>query len=494
MKCCVHPKITYESLPFSIKRGVRILFLLAEASLSELRLLDFSKVKSLAEHIPEPVGKALAGISYSWRLGGEYRRSRAELDRFEQLGNHEQKAWIENALMRTVKWAKVEHPFYRDFYGRPELEMGLDNFHKLPIVTRDDLQQVSLEKRSILEKGRCLVNTGGSTGHPLVFYLDSKAFAREWAHMHFVWERLGYRTTDLKLTFRGKNLGNRPLVYSPIHNEYVVNAYCPHERVTDALWRKMRRNRIRFLHGYPSAIYDFIQHCVDNRSSLIEELSKSLKGILYASEYPAPIYRDPVEAVLGVKGISWYGHSEFSVLAYEVEKYVYRPLHTYGYAEAVPSDEGHRLVCTGYYNRVCPFIRYDTGDLIEPVGQDEILRTFRIRAGRIGDFVTDGRGKRVSLTALIFGRHHPIFDRVRFLQITQKKGGHAVLILTCSEHDELRKEEVLSLMDLNNVDIKFDVLVVNEPFRTMAGKVTLKVPYERLKSDWGTKQIGIGIQ
>lgn len=446
-------------------------------------MLNLSKLKSLGEYIPEPAGKALAGVPYSWRLGKEYQRKREQLERFAKLGRREQKAWIEKALLPMVNWAKEEHPFYRDVYGHLDLKEGLDHFKNVPIIAKDDLQQVPLEKRSILEKGSYLTNTGGSSGSPLVFYLDSKAFAREWAHMHFIWERLGYRSTDLKLVFRGKNLGDRPLIYNPVHNEFVINAYCPYERIVDALWRKMRRNRIRFLHGYPSAIYDFIQYCLEHRSDIIEELSKSLKGILYASEYPAPIYRKPVEACLEVKSISWYGHSEFSVLAYEVEEYLYAPLHTYGYAEAVPSNVGYRLVCTGYYNRVCPFIRYDTGDLIEPVEQDDILRTFRITAGRMGDFVTDGSGKRVSLTALIFGRHHPIFDQVRFLQIAQKDAGKAVIIVTREEHRKLSKEKAFSLMDLNNVNIKFDILVVDQPFRTKAGKVVLKVPYEQLRLD-----------
>ncbi len=442
------------------------------------------RIKTYAEKIPEPIGRLFAGVPYSVRLGSTYQNSKRQIDQFSRLDALSQQEWVLNQVRNVVTWASVHHPFYDGFYKdlhyHPSHLKGFSDIKDIPIVTREDLQRVALEQRSLQDKGRYLTNTGGSSGHPLVFCLDSQAFAREWAHMHFIWQRLGYRPTDLKLVFRGKNLGDRPLAYNPVHNEYVVNAYCPYDRIVEALWQKMRTNRIRFLHGYPSAIYDFIKHCLEHRSDIIEELSKSLKGILYASEYPAPVYREPVEACLGVKSISWYGHSEFSVLAYEVEKYLYAPMHTYGYAEAIPSDEGHRLVCTGYYNRVCPFIRYDTGDLIEPVEQDEMLRTFRISAGRTGDFVTDGEGKRISLTALIFGRHHPVFDRVKFLQIAQRNPGEAVIILTRSEHSPLLKDEARALMDLRNVDIRFDFLIVDQPFRTKAGKVILKVPYEQL--------------
>ena len=456
-------------------------------------MLSLHTLKRAVEKLPEPVGKLASWVPFSWRLGAQYREQRRQIIWCGGLRASERRQWLFERAKDIAGWAGDNHPFYRKFYEahgcRPSDIVDFKGFEQIPIVTKSDLQRCPLEQRSTSQSGRYLTNTGGSSGQPLVFYLDSKAFAREWAHMHFIWERLDYRRTDLKLVFRGKRLGNRPLVYNPVHNEYTVNAYCSYERIAEALWAKMRKNRIRFLHGYPSAIYDFIRYCLEQRSDIVEELSRSLKGILYASEYPAPMYRDPVEAALGVKSLSWYGHSEFSALAYEVEKYLYAPLPTYGYVEAVPSAEGHRLVCTGYHNRVCPFVRYDTGDLIEPVEQDEILHTFRISAGRIGDFVVDGQGKRVSLTALIFGRHHAVFDRVRFLQISQPSPGRAVIILTRQDHNELREESALALMDLKGVDINFTLVIVDEPFRTPAGKVILKVPHEQLELNPGQRMI-----
>lgn len=442
-------------------------------------MLPRQTLKFIAERLPEPFGKALAGTPYSWRLGKEYARQRKQMQWFLQLDKSTQRYWVQNKALSIAHDCLAEHPFYRNFYRTSGIQSSISDFAELPIVTKEDFQQVCLEQRSILEKGRYLTNTGGSSGEPLVFFLDSKVFAREWAHMHFIWEQLDYRPVDTKLTFRGKNLGKRPILYNAVHNEYLVNAYCPYERIAEAVWRKLKKNKIGFLHGYPSAIYDFVRYCRDNHSNILEVLSESLKGILYGSEYPAAIYREPIEASLPVPSISWYGHSEFSVLAYEVDKYVYAPLHTYGYAEAVPCDDGYRLVCTGYYNRVSPFIRYDTGDIIEPLEQDGLLRSFRIKRGRVGDFIIDKDGRKISLTALIFGRHHPIFARARFLQIAQQCPGRATIVVTSPVGAGLRKEDVCSMMDLSDVRIHFDMMVVDEPIRTKAGKVRLKVPYQQ---------------
>ncbi len=93
--------------------------------------------------------------------------------------------------------------------------------------------------------------------------------------------------------------------------------------------------------------------------------------------------------------VSWYGYSEMTVLPRETAKGVYESLPSYGYAEAVPNEYGGdcRLVCTGLHNRVHPFIRYDTGDLVEPVSQHGGSLAFRIAEGRVGDFVHDRQGE-----------------------------------------------------------------------------------------------------
>jgi len=136
-------------------------------------------MKSLAERIPEPLGKSLSKVPYSWRLGAAYRQSKERIDQFGNVVGEEQKNWVENQLFQVVCWAKNNHPFYRNLYKDISISKGLEQFRRLPIVTKDDLQKVPLETRSIREKGRYLANTGGTSGNPLVFYLDREAFARE---------------------------------------------------------------------------------------------------------------------------------------------------------------------------------------------------------------------------------------------------------------------------------------------------------------------------
>lgn len=427
--------------------------------------------------LPPSAGRILARVPYSWRLGSAFDAARRDIDRFAGWGVEEQKAETARRISEAVRKAGSTTTFYRDHYERrgfhPAQGIEFDDIAKIPLVTKDDLQAVPLPARTTPRRGAILTNTGGSSGKPLAFYLDRQAFAREWAHMLCIWNRIGYNPTDLKLTFRGKNLGDAPVRYNAVYNEFYVNAYCSNEARAQAV--AAIAHDIRVLHGYPSSIYDFVRYCAERAPDVLGRLRRGLKGVLLASEFPAPVYRDLIEGELGVPSVSWYGHSEMAVLAYEIEKYVYVPFQSYGYAEAVSDTTGaHRLVATSYYNLVSPFIRYDTEDLIAPEWEDGLLARFRIEGGRQGEFVEDAKGNRISLTALVFGRHHALFGRAHFMQVRQTRPGEATIIVSAPE-GTLTEEEIRAGFDASHVDMAFTFETRTEPIRTPGGKVPLRV-------------------
>ena len=177
-----------------------------------------------------------------------------------------------------------------------------------------------------------------------------------------------------------------------------------------------------------------------------------------------------------------YGHSEMVILAYEQSrKYEYVPFQSYGYCEAVPYSNGkYRLIGTSYDNFVSPFIRYDTNDLIKPVIDNGILQSFTINHGRVGEFIVDKAGNKISLTALIFGRHHKLFNVARYIQLYQEKPGFATILITLPAdccYKSVQRLNWESLFDASNVDIEFSFKTLNQPIRTVSGKVPLLVTH-----------------
>ena len=179
-------------------------------------------LKKIAERVPFFIGRYMALVPFSFRLGKDYKRFRDALQESETVASESQD--IVKTFSSVFEYAKKNHSFYIDLYtkhGVFDLEIkSLEDIDKIPIIDKSMI-------RGKLEffHGAMKINTGGTSGAPLAFYIDKNAFSREWAHMHFIWGQKGYSYTDVKLTFRGKNLGSKAIIYNPVHNEFIVNTY-----------------------------------------------------------------------------------------------------------------------------------------------------------------------------------------------------------------------------------------------------------------------------
>lgn len=400
---------------------------------------------------------------------------------FADASVSEKQAFVFDRMKRVVRHAGEHVDFYKLHYARcgfsVEQLRDFDSIKRIPLVTKHDLQQFDLEKRSSPQRsGAYLVNTGGSSGSPLGFYITTDSIGHERAHMMEIWSKFGYKASDLIVTFGGRSRLRGAMQYDALRHAYFANIYADTAHVASEMWRMVRRRDIRFLHGYPSAIYEFALACDSKFHDLRDVLRRKLRGVFLGSEFPAPRWRLKIESVFGVPSVSWYGHTERCVLAYEkAENFVYSPFHTYGFAEAVDSDSGKVLVGTSYYNLSSPLIRYSTEDEIEPVDQaDGLLGSFKIVGGRSGEFILDRNGKKVPLTGLIFGRHHELFNYCSHIQVSQRQLGAASILYT-PNGKALRNGDISELFDGSNVDIDFQFEEQREPIKTTSGKVRLLV-------------------
>lgn len=436
-------------------------------------ILKFAK--RTAEKVPPSLGQYLSHIPFKYRLGRAYQRTLDQIGAFEGMSSDEKKEQIFCQMRRLVDAAYNKTNFYRAYYDErgfaPDMLKDFRDISRIPLVNKEALQGCPLERRAT---GRGIVsNTGGTSGQPLALLLDPEAYAREWAHMHSIWKSLGYKPHNAKLTVRGQNLGSDPLVYNFTQNEFKLNPYAPLESVFSALEKLIEKKSIEFIHGYPSSIYELTSALKSQKPELLEKVKRGLKGGFLGSEYPAPQYRDVIENAWGVETVSWYGHSEMAVLAPERdEAYVYHPFQTYGYAEICSVDGASHLIGSTIHNVLGPLIRYDTGDIVSMVSSDDgLLKSFKVTEGRVGEFVKDRDGRDISLTALIFGRHHKLFELASFVQVKQDKAGFLKVFVT-SQNAELRPEQ---FFESSGISMTFDFEIVSTPFRTKIGKVPLLI-------------------
>lgn len=442
------------------------------------------QIKKQIEILPPWVGSIGARIPYSIRplIGKTYRKARKEMKQISNADIDQKRQWVLDKMRYMVGYAIENVPFYRTLYGDCKVSVeGLKTFEdiqNIPIINKQMLKDVDIEQRSACWKLRYKENTGGSSGNPLSFYICQEQMGVEWAHMHRIWQRVGFRQYDLKLGISGRNLQAKPVSYDALRHHYSINVCLPWDVIADELSKVLKKTKIQFLHGYPSAIYDFACYCEESNPELVSLLKKSgLRGAMLGSEYPNPVFRNKMESVFGIQTVSWYGHTERCVLAGELEKsFVYQPFLTYGFTEGVKNSDNDAtcLIGTSFYNFASPFIRYNTEDEIKVTAEQQgIVEKFEIAAGRQGDYVQDKNGKKIPLTALIFGRHHKIFDHCTHLQIGQDTPGQAVIYVTTNK--QLTDQELESMFDASYVDIDFKFCKLEAPVLTKAGKLNLKI-------------------
>jgi phenylacetate-CoA ligase len=438
-------------------------------------------LKNNLRSLPPEIGRILNLIPYEGRPGISkvYNLRKHDILSVESFDISEKQNFALQRLRQIIQHAYENVPFYQSFYSRHsfhphDLKVFTDIKH-VPVVSKQILQEWDLEGRSFQAKGRYVVNTGGSSGTPFGFYIEPNSMGHEWAHMHRIWSKLGYKPSDLKLVFGGRSDLKSAVEYDVLRNHFAIDIYADYALVAIKLKQLLKSYHIKYLHGYPSSIYDFALYCQNEDPELRQLLSSSLKGAFLGSEFPHRQYRDVIEEVFGIDSVSWYGHTERAVLAYEKhEKFIYESFLSYGYSEAVINDEGeHELVSTSYYNNASPLIRYNTGDIISNVKTSGgILESFQITKGREGEFVLDKSGKKINLTGLIFGRHHELFNYSKFVQVKQIESGVIEIYFVS---DSKTSQEAASLFDTQNLN--FDISFINhkEPIRTKSGKINLLI-------------------
>jgi len=417
-------------------------------------------------------GRVLGPLPLSWRYAPYYSIYQRDFNRI--AGSQTAITEYQFAkFKRLVEHAVANIPFYRWFYHEHDFDPGclgkISDITKVPIVRKADLADWSIEQRSCLVWFRRRANTGGTSGRPLGFYVDRAAYAREWFHMLRGWERLGYRPSAQKLTLRGVNIGQQIYHYRFIQNEFLWNIFKPLDTdAIQALKSLLSREDIRYLHGYPSAIYQFLKELEDREPGFCRA-HFHFNGVFMGSEYPDRVQRIFIEEMLDCPTLSWYGHSEQAVLAMETEEqFVYRPFSTYGLAEAVASSDSHSLVATGFDNFASPFIRYDTEDPVIPIEVTAgVLQAFSMVGGRAGEVVTDATGKLISLTGLLYGRHHSAFEHFEYVQLHQPEPGKLLVMIVAKTPIDFPER----YFDFSGLQFNFTYRTIPTPYRAANGKI-----------------------
>ena len=420
---------------------------------------NFASAKTLVKSILKPLYYRLpAPLCY----GPQFSRTLKLLQESQTWDEARLIDYQISKLRVMLRHCAAHVPYYRRLFHAvgfdPEQFRSLSDLTALPLLDRDAIQSNLHDflADNIKPSRMLYFTTGGTMGKPLGLYNVHSSGGRQMAFIHALWARVGFNHTHRRAMLRGWVVKNkRHWKYEASERAFVFsNFHMTSENVAEYA-RVMRRERLPYLHSYPSAVIDFARRLKDLGLD-----PPRFRAILAASENLYPGQREFIESFFGARLFDFYGHTENVILAGECEvSNYYHIFPEYGVAEVIKEDgssggaEGEvgELVGTALDNFAMPLIRYRTGDwaVIGP-GSCACGRNYRLLKETRGrwhqEMIVGKLDNLISVTAL--NVHSDVFDNVRQLQFYQREKGKVELrILRKAEYSQRDSSRILAALN-----------------------------------------------
>ena len=273
-------------------------------------------------------------------------------------------------------WEQTE--YYREILSDCSVvrdgEVFLDNFSKIPFLTKDILGEEGARlKARVLPPGRTefLNRTGGSTGQPCEYWQDSVYDAGNMADKLFHFEQMGKALGEPEMKIWGSDRdlmrdtsGLAVKIRNFVYNRRVENCSLLSDERIDEIVDSVNRFRPRLIWGYIDGMFAISEYV----------LKKGLKIHAPAAVFCGggtffPLMQEAIEKAFRCPAINYYGSREMGAVACRCESggSMHITSHTH-VVEVVDSaenpifDQDGDLILTSLTNYAMPFIRYKIGD------------------------------------------------------------------------------------------------------------------------------------
>lgn len=207
--------------------------------------------------------------------------------------------------------------------------------------------------------------TSGSSGTPLTFPCDQKAWAYRHATMFRCMEAFGVKIGEPYIYFYGLHWDKQARLQIHLRdwilNRVRVSAYEVDSQHFDFQYKSILQHRPTHFVGYPSSIYEF---CVFLKERGFDFRKLKIKAVFLTSEPLLSYQRNLIEAITGSRCVDIYGSAEGGTTAFECP---YGSLHIATETVWLQTRSGlhsGEAIVTDMMLRAFPMIRYAVGDEI----------------------------------------------------------------------------------------------------------------------------------
>ena len=375
-------------------------------------------------------------------------------------------------LIAKIKSDPIGRKRFDFLYGAEVLDnlRTLDDLKALRFVNKYDmrrcLQRYPIDKQS----EKLSSHTSGTTGTGLVFPTNRELQSAQWAIWWRYRQQHGIKFNQLCGYFGGREIvpvQDRTSVYriNFAARQIMFSGYHLSVESCSKYADVIKSKNVRWLHGYPSLISKFASICLEQGI----DLSATISIVTLGAESLLESQKCIIERAFKCKVAEHYGLAEGVANISQSTDNGLLVDEEFSHVEFIGTEGQYEIVGTNLFNYQCPFIRYQTGDLVSSVSVDGTRRKVDTIDGRVEDYI-------IGYDGTIYGRLDHIFKdciSVREAQIIQSQIGKIdvkiVRELEFKESDEAFLKKQFELRLTGNVEVEF--CFVDNIERTGSGKL-----------------------
>jgi phenylacetate-CoA ligase len=386
-----------------------------------------------------------------------------------------QNQWLSKVELEEIQVTKlkklVDHayknvPYYTNLFNEYDLKPhdinSLSDLHKIPILTKADLQKNLnlLKARNYRAKDLFLKGTGGSTGTPTKFYIDKIHWDYMRAGQYRFYHWTGYKFGDRHALFWAapQDLAEVVRIKDRFWNYFLNKTWISGFHFTQQdmamATETINKKRPTLITGYANVLYTFAR--------FVQEKSLALytpKAVVSTAEVLFDQQKEVIQNAFGCKVFNRYGCREMCDIAQTCPEsgnllHVNSDniiLETIKNGKVTDKGEVGEIILTDLNNFASPFIRYRNDDLGMLVDKScscgRSLPLIEMSHGRIHNIITTPEGKYIYGMFLYYLFYE--LEGVLEYQIIQEDIDHLFVIIVRSEnykaqttqwlHDRLQK-------------------------------------------------------
>jgi phenylacetate-CoA ligase len=281
-----------------------------------------------------------------------------------------------HALRRLLDHAAGTCPYYHEMFREQGLNSGilqtLADLRKWPLLQRETILESRREMRSALPYRLISKSTGGSSGTPLHFDLDTGSNDRRTAQMYRGYGWAGGAPGTKQLHVWGAPLSTvagwkraKMRLHQWLDRKQILNCFDFTPENLKQHIETWNRYRPEVVVAYTNPLYEFARD-LEGRG-LIPFAPKS---VIVGAEKLHAHQRETIERVFRTEVFETYGSREFMLIGAECEKHQGLHLSMENLFVEILDEDGYptphgeegNVVITDLFNYGMPFIRYVNGD------------------------------------------------------------------------------------------------------------------------------------